>query len=95
MSANKVLPVDWAAYRPLPEDESDLTPHQIHERSISRRIVSLRRYDAEMTREKAAAVMALPVVDLMQELEIDEEQAADLKKLAKRYLVRCELAGVK
>ena len=92
MNANKVFPVDWNAYHPPPEDEFGLTPRQIHERSVSRRIVSLLRYDAEMTREKAEAIMALPLAALMRQLEIDEKQAKDLKKLAERHLKRCELA---
>ncbi len=92
MSANKEGHVNLAAYRPLPEDEYGLTPRQIHERSIARRRVSLLRYDAEMTREKAEAVVALSVAELMRQLDVDEEQAEGLKKLAERHLERCALA---
>ena len=86
--------VNLADYRPLPEDEEGLTPHQIQERRAARLLVSFRRYDAEMNRESAEVVMELPMAELMRQLEVDEDQARDLKKLAKRQLMRCELAGV-
>ncbi len=94
MSANIVLQVDFAAYRPLPEDEDGLTPHQIRERRAARLRASFLRYDAEMNRERAEAVMSLPMVELMRQLEVDEDQARDLRVLAERQLERCELAGV-
>ncbi len=86
--------VDLAGYRPLPEDEGGLTPRQICERRAARLRASFLRYDAEMNRERAEAVMALPMVGLMRQLEIDEDQARDLRTLAERQLERCELAGV-
>ncbi len=83
-----------AAYSPLPDDEDDLTPLQRLECHISTRRVSAMRYEAEMDLEKAEAVMVMPLFDLMDWLEIDEEQARDLRELAKGYLEHCDLAGV-
>ncbi len=87
--------VNFAEYRSIPDDEVGLTPFQILERRASTRRVTALRYDAEMNREKAEAVMALPVADLMARLEIDEEQAGDLRELACRYLERIEMAGAR
>lgn len=95
MSLHNERHVDLAAYRPLPEDENGLTPRQLQECRAAVRRVSLLRYDADMNRQNAEAVMALPVATIMQQLELDEEQAEDLKALAYRYLERVELAGVK
>lgn len=82
-------------YRPLSEDESGLTPHQIRERRAARLRASFLRYDTEMNRENAEAVMETPIAGLMYRLEIDEEQAKDLKRLAERHLELCGLAGVR
>ncbi len=95
METNRERHVNLAAYRPLPEDENGLTPRQIRERRVARLRASVLRYDAEMNRESAEAVMALPMVGLMRQLEIDEDQARDLRALAERQLERCELAGVR
>lgn len=95
MSLHNERHVDLATYRPLPEDEDGLTPRQLQERRAAVRRVSLLRYDADMDRQNAEAVIALPVATIMQQLELDEEQAEDLKALAYRYLERVELAGVK
>lgn len=87
--------VDLATYRPLPEDEEGLTPRQRQERRAAVRRVSLLRYDADMNRRNAEAVMALPIGDIMRRLELDEEQAGDLRELAERYLERLEMAGAR
>ena len=84
-----------ATYRPPPEDEAGLTLHQIRERRAARLRASFLRYDTEMTRENAEAVMETPIAGLMYRLEIDEEQAKDLKAVAERHLEWCGLAGVR
>lgn len=80
--------VDLTAYTPLPEDEEGLTPYQIQERRVSVRRVALLRYDADMNRQNAEAVLALPATAIMQQLELDEEQA-------RCYLERLEMAGAR
>ncbi len=82
-------------YRPLPEDEAGLTLYQIRERRAARLRASFLRYNTEMNRENAEAVMETPIAGLMYRLEIDEEQAKDLKAVAERHLEWCGLAGVK
>lgn len=94
MSLHNERHVDLATYRPLPEDAEGLTPYQIEERRAAVRRVALLRYDADMNRQNAEAVLALPASAIMQQLELDEEQAEDLKELASRYLERLEMAGV-
>ena len=86
--------MDLAAYRPLSEYEDGLTPFQIQERRHSVRKISLLLYDAEMSQEKAEVVMQLTATELMSRLDLDEEQANDLKDLAWQYLERREMAGV-
>lgn len=87
--------VNLDTYRPLPEDDDGLTPRQIHERRAAVRRASFLRYSSDMTRTNAEAVLALPMAELMRRLELDGEQAGDLKVLAKRHLELCELAGVR
>ena len=76
-------------------DEAGLTLHQIRERRAARLRASFLRYNTEMNRENAKAVMETSIAGLMYRLEIDEDQAKDLKRLAERHLELCGLAGMR
>lgn len=95
MSTSNERHVDYAAYLPWPEDDDGLTPLQIHERRVSTLRVTRLRYCTAMTTEQAKVVLNTTTHALMDLLDLDMEQVADLKQIAQHHQERLEMAGVK